>query len=62
MRGAMHGLRGVQWTGRPCPPLGELRPLVSLDPHARAQRLHDISERLHLEHLETFFDRVSIPR
>lgn len=62
MRGAIHGMRRVRWTGRPCPPLRELRPLIPLAPHERADRLHDISNRLRLEHLDTFFDRVAIPR
>jgi hypothetical protein len=60
-RGAAHGLRRVTWTGRPCPPLTELRPIAVLDPHVREPRLRDIATRLRLEHLPTFFDRVAIP-
>jgi hypothetical protein len=60
MRGAANGLHGVQWTGRPCPPLGELRELAVLEPPDRSQRLHDIAARLRLQHLSTFFDRVAI--
>jgi hypothetical protein len=62
MRGAGHGLRKVTWNGRPCPPLDELRELTEQDPPARAARLRDIATRLRLEHLPTFFDRVSIRR
>ena len=61
VRGAAHGLRRVTWTGRPCPPLTELRPIATLDPHAREATLHDIATRLRLEHLPRFFDRVAIP-
>ena len=60
MRGAGHGLHRVSWTGRPCPPLGELRALTRLEPHVREAQLHDIATRLRLEHLPGFFDRVAI--
>ena len=60
MRGALHGLREVTWTGRPCPPLGELRELAVLEPADRDERIHDIAMRLRLQHLSTFFDRVAI--
>jgi len=60
MRGASQGLHRVEWTGRPCPPLGELRELAVLEPHVRHQRIHDIAARLRLQHLSTFFERVAI--
>jgi len=60
MRGASHGLKGVAWSGRPCPPLTELRPLATLDPDERDGALHDIAMRLRLEQLPKFFDRVAI--
>jgi len=60
MRGSAHGLRGVVWSGRPCPPLGELRELVTLETHAREARLLDIATRLRLEQLPKFFERVAI--
>ena len=59
MRGASQGLRRVTWTGRPCPPLDEIRGLAALDWRARHARLHDIATRLRLEHLPTFFERVN---
>jgi len=59
-RGASQGLHHVHWTGRPCPPLGELRELIDLDPHVRHDRIHDISARLRLQHLSAFFERVAI--
>jgi hypothetical protein len=60
MRGAAQGLHRVQWTGRPCPPLGELRELATLDPDVRHERIHDVAARLRLQHLSTFFERVAI--
>jgi hypothetical protein len=60
MRGAAQGLRKVTWTSRPCPPLGELRDIVTMEPHARDQRIQDIASRLRLQHLSTFFERMAV--
>ena len=60
MRGATQGLRRVAWSGRPCPPLSELRDLASLEPSAREARIQDIADRLRLQHLTTFFARVAV--
>jgi len=60
MRGASHGLHGVRWVGRPCPPLTELRDVSALEPEIREQRIHDISARLRLQHLSTFYERVAV--
>jgi hypothetical protein len=60
MRGARQGLDRVQFTGRPCPPLTELRDLVDLEPAAREERIHDIAGRLRLAHLATFYARLAI--
>lgn len=60
MRGAAQGLHRVEWTSRPCPPLAELRDLGVLEPEDRHERLHDISSRLRLQHLSSFFERVAI--
>jgi hypothetical protein len=60
MRGAAQGLHRVEWTGRPCPPLSELRDVVLLPPAARDARLHDIATRLRLQRLSTFFERVAV--
>ena len=60
MRGSAHGLRRVTWSGRSCPPLGELRELAALDPRAREARLLDVATRLRLESLPKFFERVAI--
>jgi hypothetical protein len=62
LRGAVNGLRGVTWHGRPCPPLDELRALAVQDEHLRQRQLHDVAARLRLERLPKFFDRVAIPR
>jgi hypothetical protein len=60
MRGASQGLHRVTWSGRSCPPLTELRDLASLEPSAREARIQDIADRLRLQHLTTFFARVTV--
>ena len=60
MRGARQGLDHIRWTGRMCPPLGELRDVASLEPGAREARLGDIGARLRLAHLARFYDRVAV--
>lgn len=60
MRGAAQGLHRVSWSGRPCPPLTELRDVAMLEPPARVARIHDIAARLRLQHLTTFFERVAV--
>jgi hypothetical protein len=58
--GAAHGLRHVQWTGRASAPLSDLRAATALTPAARDARIHEVAERLQLEHLPKFYERVSI--
>jgi hypothetical protein len=60
MRGAAQGLHRVSWSGRPCPPLTELRDVALLEPRARDARIHDVAVRLRLRHLTTFFERVAV--
>jgi hypothetical protein len=60
MRGASQGMHRVVWTGKPCPPLGELREVEQLAPDARDARLEDIAGRLRLQHLSTFFKRMAV--
>ncbi|MSO83090.1 MAG: hypothetical protein EXQ53_07315 [Acidobacteria bacterium] len=60
MRGAAQGLHRVSWSGRPCPPLTELREVAMLEPPARDARIHDVAARLRLQHLSTFFERVAV--
>jgi hypothetical protein len=60
MRGATQGLEHVRWTGRPCPPLTELREVAHLEPDIREARIHDVAARLRLQHLSTFFERVAL--
>jgi hypothetical protein len=62
MRGALHGLRRVSWTGRVCPPLAELRGAAALEPEARGRHVRDIAARLRLPHLPRFFERVAMTR
>jgi hypothetical protein len=60
MRGALQGLHRASWSGRPCPPLTELREVFALESPARAARVHDIAARLRLPHLSTFFERIAV--
>jgi len=60
IRGAVQGRDHIRWTGRPCPPLSELRDADMLEPTVRDARIHDVADRLRLQHLHTFFDRVVI--
>jgi hypothetical protein len=60
MHGADQGLHRVEWSGRACPPLTELRDVVLLEPPARDARIHDVAARLRLPHLTTFFERVAV--
>jgi hypothetical protein len=59
MRGARQGLSRVSFSGRPGPPLVELRDVPALDPDVRRQRVHDISARLRLQYLPTFYSRIA---
>jgi K+-H+ exchange-related protein len=59
MRGATQGRRHVQWEGRPCEPLNELRGVLRLSRRERQGRVQLIASTLHLRHLPTFFERVS---
>lgn len=60
MRGAAQGLHRVTWSGRPCPPLTELREVSGLEPDLRDARVHDIASRLRLQHLSSFVERVAL--
>ncbi len=60
-RGAQNGHRRVRWTIAPSPLLTELRAVLPLEPAARARRVHDLADRLGLQHLATFFERLASP-
>lgn len=60
IRGALQGLRTVEWTGQPCEPLTKLRDAVTLNGEARDRHVHAIAEQLRLQHLSTFFERVAV--
>ena len=61
MRGAQCGLSGVSWKAVASAPLTELRRAIGLAPDQRVRRAHEVAERLHLEHLASFFERSAIP-
>src|ERR1044071_5870706 len=60
IRGALHGLRRITWTGQPGPPLTKLREAATLKGEARDQQVHAIAAQLRLQHLTTFFERVVV--
>jgi hypothetical protein len=60
MRGASQGLHRVSWTGRPCPPLTDLRRVAALAPGDREHEVHAIAQRLRLQRFPTFFERVAL--
>jgi hypothetical protein len=62
MRGASQGLHVVSWSGRPCPPLTDLRRVAEMHPGEREQEVHAIAERLRLHRFPTFFERVALGR
>ena len=61
MRGARQGLDGIRWDLRASDALAELRPLITLEPQMREARVVAIAERLRLERLATFFERLAVP-
>jgi hypothetical protein len=62
MRGAAQGLERVTWEDCPSSELTILRRVAMLDPGEREHEVTAVAERLRLQHLITFFDRVAIPR
>jgi hypothetical protein len=60
IRGALQGLRGVTWTGRPCEPLTKLREAALLNGDARSRRVREIEQQLRLQHLSKFFERIAV--
>lgn len=61
MRGARHGLAGVEWRARASEPLAELRHALRLVPPERERRVRTIASELQLEHLASFFERIALP-
>jgi hypothetical protein len=62
MRGASQGLHRVAWSGRPCPPLTDLRGVAAMPPGDRENHVHAIAARLRLHRFSTFFERVALGR
>jgi hypothetical protein len=61
MRGAINGLTRVEWAAHPSDALTALRLARTLEPSARADRVHQIAARLGLHGLPRFFDRTIVP-
>lgn len=62
MGGASQGLQRVTWEDSPSSELTILRRVATLEPGEREHEVTVVAERLRLQHLITFFDRVAIPR
>jgi hypothetical protein len=61
MRGARRGLSRVTWHVVPNELVAELRQALGLGAPERERHVHRIAERLQLQHLATFFERVAVP-
>jgi hypothetical protein len=59
-RGALHGLKEVQWRTCASLELSRLRRVLKLAPHEREREVHAVASALHLPHLAKFFERTSI--
>jgi hypothetical protein len=57
--GARQGTTGVRWAYQSSPPLTDLRRLSSLPMTERAALAHAVAERLGLERIDTFAERIS---
>ena len=60
-RGAQRGLSGAPWTIKPSAELAELREAMTMPRPQRQRRIHELADRLRLEHLATFCDDVAAP-
>jgi hypothetical protein len=61
LRGARQGLNRMTWRNEPSAPLSELRHALQFGEEVREHRVRDVADRLHLEHLASFFKRASEP-
>jgi hypothetical protein len=61
MMGARRGLSGITWTMSPSAPLADLRAALSLAEPQRYRRVLDVANRLRLQHLTRFFERIALP-
>jgi hypothetical protein len=59
LRGARKGLTLVNWRNESSAPLTELRRTLDLGRDVREPRVRDIADRLRLEHLASFFERIA---
>ncbi|MGH9200417.1 MAG: hypothetical protein ACRD2A_04185 [Vicinamibacterales bacterium] len=58
-RGARNAVSRIRWTVASSVELSDLRKAFGLDPVARHQRIRDVAERLRLERLATFVERMA---
>ena len=62
LAGARQGMRRVTWTARAAAPLDTLRDLITMPPHEKDARVREVADRLQLERLPQFFERVTARR
>lgn len=60
-RGAARGVAQVRWQVQPSPDLTGLRAALLLPPREKDARLQELADRLGLQHLATFVERLAIP-
>ena len=60
-RGARRAVSRIKWTVVSSAELSDLRSAFGLDPAARHQRIHDVAERLRLQRLAHFVERMAAP-
>ena len=60
VRGAKRGLSGVVWVNTASAPLSDLRRALELDPVARLEFVERVATTLRLDHLPSFFQRISV--
>jgi hypothetical protein len=61
LRGARRGLSRVRWTVVSRAELTDLRRAFALDAEARHRRIRDVADRLRLQRLATFVERMAAP-
>jgi hypothetical protein len=61
MRGAQHGLSGVEWALETDALLASLRGAATLAPHRRDERVRDVAAGLGLKGLPRFYRRTAVP-
>jgi hypothetical protein len=59
--GARNGLARVRWEMRGSSALSDLRAVINLEPAVRRRHVEEVAERLRLQNLAAFVERVAVP-